>query len=524
MPKINKIILTLIIAVFSIFYTNASDYWAFYDDKKYEEIKYSIPEIKFWDIKIKYNIWFKNEIWRKYFFYPIKLNFSENKITWFLEIYNEKFKYENWWRVWQGEEFYKKIEFKNTNKLETYFYKNNGNWYNKYYFYLNINWKRKKLKVENTDKYYDDSLYITTNKVRDNFSLTNSNDLFILKQFYKIYLKKDKVSHIEFKTLQNYIFSWWNLILNKKLFEKYFWKNKEIIKTKYSKDCNFYWNCNKNHYEERKYFYKYWFWKIYLENRGRYIPNNKNIFLSESESKKILIDKVIKSKFVPFDVILYFIIAYFITFLLINFVLARKNKNNKFFLFYSIPAGALFFLIIIISISFYYKWFKDIENKIQINHHFNNKILSQVFIANFSPNWWDYKLEIDKENYIDTELNRNYYYRENFSKKEIKFENGKVKRNLLWVNSSSIQYFNYYKISDKIDFINNASKTSSEWQEKFKTKLELLNYFDIDNSVFYNNINKIKEITIKEGETEFMKKISFGWEKNNNLVIDVFYK
>ena len=308
----------------------------------------------------------------------------------------------------------------------------------------------------------------------------------------------------ELKILKNYIFSWWNLVLNKELFTKYFWKDKEIIKIKHTEDYNF---------------YKYWFWKIYLEDRNRYIPNNKNIFLSKDEAKKILIDNVIKSKFVPFNVILYFTIIYFITFLFINFVLAKKFKKNKFFLFYSIPAGALFFLIVIISISFYYKWFKDVENKIQINHHLNNKVLSQVFIANFSPNWWDYNIEIDKENYLDTELNRNYYFGKNFYKKEIVFNNWKINRNLLWVNSSSILYFNYYQINK-----NNLSIEGWSPLKKFKTKLKLLNYFNIDNSEIINKHNKIKEIIISEKETEFMKKISFGWEKNKNLVIDVFYK
>ena len=535
MAKINKIILILLISLINIIYVNASDYWVHYNPDKYEEIKYIEKNINFWDIKVKYNIWFKNEIWGNSLFYPIKLSFSENNTSWVLEIYKEKFQYKRSEKIWQWEDFYKKIIFKNTNKLETFFYKNNESWYYIYYFYLNINWKKQKLEINNIYSNYDNILYITNDKAKNNFSTSNSNDLFIIKQFNKILLKRDDISMKELKILKNYISSWWNLVLDKELFQKYFWENKEIIKIKYTKDCNFYWDCNDSHYKKSKYFYKYWFWKIYLENRGRYISNNKNIFLSEDEAKKILIDEVIKSKFVPFDVILYFTIIYFITFLFINFVLAKKHKNNKFFLFYSIPAGALFFLIVIISISFYYKWFKDVENKFQINYHLNNKILSQVFIANFSPNWWDYNIEIDKENYLDTVLNRNYYFRENFSKKEIIFNNWKINRHLLWVNSSSILYFDYYKINK-----NSLSTEIFNPLKKFKTKFELLNYFNMtEEEVIQNDIinfrgmspkeeseinNKIKEIIISEKETEFMKKISFGWEKNKNLVIDVFYK
>jgi len=62
--------------------------------------------------------------------------------------------------------------------------------------------------------------------------------------------------------------------------------------------------------------------------------------------------------------------------------------------------------------------------------------------------------------------------------------------------------------------------------KKFKTKFELLNYFNMtEEEVIQNDIinfrgmspkeeseinNKIKEIIISEKETEFMKKISFG--------------
>jgi len=113
MAKINKIILILLISLINIIYVNASDYWVHYNPDKYEEIKYIEKNINFWDIKVKYNIWFKNEIWGNSLFYPIKLSFSENNTSWVLEIYKEKFQYKRSEKIWQWEDFYKKTKIRN---------------------------------------------------------------------------------------------------------------------------------------------------------------------------------------------------------------------------------------------------------------------------------------------------------------------------------------------------------------------------------------------------------------------------
>jgi len=533
MKKILSQILLLVLFIF-IFWNTSSASMPLYIDKEwgeYQEINYSNKSINFWKIKVDYNIWFKNEINQWINFLPINLKFSE-KINWVLNIYKEEFYYKNWDKYWKWEELHKSIKIQNTTKKISYFHKWENNY--KYYFYLNVNNISKKLNIKNNEIYYSGELYIINSwkKLNNNISISEITDLFLLKQFNKIFIKKDKLLNLELKILKNYIFSWWNIILNQNLFNKYFWENKEIRKIEYSKNCTDYDDCS-NWSNYHKKFYWYWFWNIYIEKKYRYIQNNNNLFLNNSEIKNILIDKVIESKFVPFNIILYFVIIYFLSLIIINFIFWKKLKNNKFFLFYSIPSTSLIFLIIIISISIYFRWFNDIENKIQINHHINDKILKQVYIANFSAQWWDYEINFNKEDFSKI-LEEDYRYNKNYSKKETSIENWIINKKILWFNSSGLLYFNYSKIEDSL------STKGFNPLKKFSTKFELLNYFNMtEDEMTKNDIinfrgitskeeeqknNKIKEITVSENETEYMKKYSYWWIKNQNLVIDVFYK
>lgn len=422
-------------------------------------------------------------------FNPIKITFK-NTFNWKLLIYkSEIYNYNK-----SEKKFFKAINI-NSTKLNTFLYLK----YFNYDFYLE----------ENNNKVYiwkiniihqNTNLFISKETINDKNSIIEINNPLELIPFNSIIIDKKTLSNTEIKYILDFVYKWNQVFINQKIFEQYFLK---LIKNNNIKKKSFLYKKIKNDY------YNYGFWSIIIKNiNENYIDNwysnyKENKIISNNV-KDLIIDDIFKSKVVPYYIIILFLFIYFLVIIPINFYIFKKNQN-KFYLLYSTPIIAIIFLIILFTMNFLYKWIKDIENKIELNHIKDWKIYQEVFIYTYSPFWWKYKIEIETS---DFKKNIYHYNTEN----DFTYKNDKIITTYPNVYPSSLIKYTYSQIIEnsntKIDYDNIYNL------KEFKAKY---NYYINTNST-------IKTIWIKQIETEYMKKYNFAWEKNYNLKIDIFYK
>ena len=529
-------IVGVLFAMSILSFASIVDYPVVKEQWKINIIGYTPQIINFWDIKVEYEIGFSNKINGYAHFIPLQLTFSQ-KIEAILVISTSR----DEWKNRGDKRFYKQISI-NSEKLvqnndgkfifSDYFYKDKYG--DNFHFDLQINTTKKELSVKNL-RQYEESLYIVEKwtKVTDFPSDSKITSLFKLLQFNTVNIQKKEFSQNEIEILEKYVFQWWKLVVSKKNFEKYLQKNKNI--QGYNEWCDKHTNCdyyNKNNIELSR-IYKYGFWYIFLWIRENWLGLWRNEFRNY-ELNNLLIDTEIESKFVPFNIILGFIIIYFVVLIFIHFGLWKIFQKNKFYLLKAIPITSIVFLVTIMSISMYYRWFEDIENKLQVNYHLWDRVIEEVHILTFSSQWWDYNIDINTNDF--SKQWGGFYrddYRRNYSHQNISIQDNIITKKILWFNSAWLLKFQYNRVVEE----NNNQKLSKNSLSSFKkiedikkyisenithTKegISQTHYYDLGREFF----NEISSAYVSQWETEYMKKYSFGWRKNKNIIIDIFYK
>jgi len=514
-------IINVIIAMFLLFYSLIS----FAENKKY---------LISWNNTFSYNIWYNNQVnWDN--FNIVSLEFDRD-FNWSFLIY--KTVYNNWNS--NEKELFKEIKI-NWKELKTYIYLS----YDEYQFFLKDWNKEIKLNII-SNKWNNNSLYLLNywkiDQINNNvYEIKEKLDLVWIDN---LYISKNNLSEKESKIIENFVFSWKNIYVTDEVFDKYF---KKIIEENNLKklEINGENNINyiaKNSYDwvnnipvptsevspnilEKSEYYVYWLWNIikhYREDIGYYF--NWKSKLNYVDIDPLLVDTVIKSKIVPFYTILSFLFLYFIFIIPVNFYIYNKKKN-RFFLVYSTPIISISFLFILIFMNIYYKWTTDIENKLQINYHKDWKILSQVYIYNFTPYWWNYNISVSKDDYI-----KNIFSYE--LKPSFDYTDWNIKTIFKNVYSSSILKYNYWNVYNE----NNENKkfdevfnSYSEFKSKYSKSENNINenmYYTEPNKISYTEeaYKDISKIWIMKKETDYMKKYTLWWEKNLNLEMDIYYK
>lgn len=480
-----------------------------------------ILEININENNLKYEIGFYNTISTSYQIFDIKLNFQDN-FQWELNIYepisynsNKTKLYKSFQINWKESVF----QFKSKSDLSFFVKDRLGN-------EKELKW----ISYQHSNSIYllndmsnCSSSYICTDNL--NYSILS------LLSYPNIIVNKD-ITESEKKILLEYVYKWWQIVLNKFHFSKYF--QDIIINELWKKEKSeiYYYGLGtfqiKGKYGDKE----TWDWGYY-DNQEYYPEYIDNSLLKDNALQAILIDDTIKWKYLDYRIILIFVCLYFIIIIPINFLI-KKKKWNKLFFIYSIPMISVTFIILLIIMNIVVKWIYNIENKVEINIIKDGKVYQQIYNLDFTPNGGDYQTLIDSDDVIMSSLNQYYNRYNNDRERDIK--DNKLSFNFENIKSSQIIGFKYGRLKEynENDFHINYDKTYDNRGDFAKDYID----FEKNKDTYYRwnydtimwqsgskrELYQMKKIWInKILDEKYSNKYSLGWKKRYKLRVDIYY-
>jgi len=238
-----------------------------------------------------------------------------------------------------------------------------------------------------------------------------------------------------------------------------------------------------------------------------------------------LIGSTIKSKFIPYYIILIIILSYFVIIIPVNFFI-NKKVGNKLYFVYSIPIISIIFLALLVSLNILYKWFDDIENKLEVNIVMGKNIIRNGYLLNFTPTGWKYGLIIDEDDFKWSKIGLYGTYRNDNNEINYLQQDNKISIQHPNVISSSIATYNYMTVQpyEQTYFDIQYDNKYTDLGDFYK---DYVMDYDEDNKIYIDSTlsETIDYIWVTKETGDYLDKYSFGNNDSNyKLRVDVYVK